>query len=54
MIRQHNAPRTDADFFRAAGDVADQHRRCRAGDTFYIMMLRQPIAVIAPLLGAVR
>ena len=35
------------DLDRIAGDVADQHRRCRAGDAVHVVMLRDPVALVA-------
>jgi len=47
IVRQHDAAGADADRRRAAGDVADQHRRRRARDAGHVVMLGEPVARVA-------
>ena len=51
MVRQHDAAGTDADRLGAFGHVADNDGGRRAGDTDHVVVLRQPVAAIAPGLG---
>ena len=48
MVRQHDAAGADANRRRAAGDMRDDNRRRRARDRRHVVMLGQPVAVIAP------
>ena len=54
MIGQHDAARTDPDRLRAAGNMSNDHRGGRARDAGHVVMLGQPVAVIAPALGVLR
>ena len=51
VVGQHDAAGADADRRRAAGHVADDHRRRRAGDGRHVVVLGQPVALVAPALG---
>ena len=51
MVRQHDAPCPDPDRPCATGDVRDDDGRCRTRDPLHIVMLRDPEALVAPLLG---
>ncbi len=51
VVRQHDPARTDADFTRSLRDVADRHRSGGAGDPNHVVMLGEPIAMVAPALG---
>ena len=48
MIGQHDAAGADADGLGAARDMADHHAGGGAGDAGHVVMLRHPIAAIAP------
>ncbi len=50
MVREHNAPRSDANGRRFAGDMTDDHGRCRACDGGGAMMLGKPEAFEAEFL----
>src|SRR5688572_196619 len=54
MVRQHHAAGADADRRGAAGDVADQHRRRRARDAGHVVVLGEPVAAVAEVLGMAR
>src|SRR5690606_3936897 len=51
VVRQHDAAGTDPDGARAVGDMADDDRRGGAGDPFHVVVLGDPYAAVAPLLG---
>src|SRR6267143_1424501 len=51
VIREHNAASADADRCRPRRDMRDDDGRCRAGDSWHVVMLREPIAVNAETLG---
>ena len=54
VVGQHDAAGADPDRRRAAGHMGDDDRRRRAGDAGHVVMLGQPVAVIAPALGVLR
>jgi hypothetical protein len=54
VVRQHDAAGTDAQRGGGAGDMADQHRRGRAGDAGHVMMFRQPKPRVAQPLHQAR
>ena len=45
MIGQHDAARANAHGFGGPRYVANQHRRGRAGNTWHVVMLGQPVAL---------
>ncbi len=51
VIRQHDAARADANVFCNGGNVADHHFGHGAGDQRRIVMLGQPVARVAQLIG---
>ena len=50
MVGQHDAPGHHQDGFRALGNMADYNRGRRAGDALHVVVIGDPIAVIAGLL----
>jgi hypothetical protein len=50
VIRQHDPAGADAYGLGPGGDVADHHRRRRAGNARHAVMLGQPVAPVAPFL----
>ncbi|CAM2186954.1 hypothetical protein PSAC2689_70068 [Paraburkholderia sacchari] len=51
VIGQHDAARPDADRPRAARHMADHDRGGGAGDAGHVVVLGEPVAVVAPALG---
>ena len=51
MVGQHHPASPHADGGGSARDVADDHCRGGAGDAAHVVVLRHPIAHIAPTLG---
>ena len=51
MVRQHHAAGADADALGAAGHVANDDRRRRAGDTGHVVVLGDPKALKAQAFG---
>jgi hypothetical protein len=51
VVRQHDPACADADGGSTARDMADQHRGRGAGDAWHVVVLGQPVAVIAQGLG---
>src|SRR5580704_7801408 len=49
MIRQHDAARSYADRLRPRRHMPDHDRGRRARDPRHVVVLRQPVAVVAPL-----
>src|ERR1700740_2197857 len=47
MIRQHDAPGTNADSRSRICDVTDQNRSCRTGDPSNIVVFREPESLVA-------
>lgn len=47
MVRQHDAAGTDADLFRARGDMLDDEGGGGAGDAAHAVMLGEPEALVA-------
>ena len=54
VIRQHDAAGADANGFGAAGDVCDDDGRGGAGDARHVVVLGEPVTVVAPSLGVLR
>ena len=54
MVRQHDAARADPHGLRAAGHMADDDARGRAGDADHVVMLGEPVAIVAPSLRVLR
>ena len=54
MVGQHDPAGADADRSRCRRDMADHHRRRRAGDPRHAVMFRAPIAAIAKRFGMPR
>src|SRR5436305_1178157 len=53
VVGQHDPARADADALGGVGDVPDQHGRRRAGDPRHVVVLGEPVAVVAqPFRGA--
>ena len=51
VVGQHDAARADAHRLGEARHMADQHRGRGGGDALHVVMLGQPVAVIAERLG---
>lgn len=51
VVRQHHAAGAQAQRGGIGGEIANQYRRRGAGDAGHIVMFRQPVAVVAALLG---
>ena len=51
MVRQHDAPCPHPDRACATSDIRDDNGRCRTCDPLHVVMLRDPDALVAPLLG---
>jgi hypothetical protein len=51
VIREHDASRSNANARGARRDVSDHHRRRRTRDAWHVVMLGEPEAVVAQLLG---
>jgi hypothetical protein len=51
MVGQHHAAGTQMQSGGIGGEIANQHRGRRAGNADHIMVLRQPVAVIAARFG---
>ena len=51
MVRKHDAAGPDPDGRRPLGEMGEHNRRRGAGDARHIVMLGDPDAPIAPLLG---
>ena len=51
VVREHDASRTDPDRPRRRREVGDQHRGRRAGDGWHVVVLGDPEAVEAELVG---
>jgi hypothetical protein len=54
VVRQHDAARSDADGFGAAGDIADHHRGRGAGDAGHVVMFCKPESLVIPAFGVSR
>jgi hypothetical protein len=50
VVRQHDATRTDAHALCRRGHMTDDDRRRRAGDAGHVVVLGEPVAVIAQTL----
>ncbi len=51
MIGQHDAAGAHPQGFGLAGNVADQHRRCRTADAFHVVVFGQPEAAKVQAFG---
>lgn len=51
VVGQHDAAGAHTDGLGAAGDMADQYGGGGAGDARHVVVLGQPVALIAPALG---
>ena len=51
VVGQHHAARADPDPRRRRGDQPDQHRRVGRGHRRHVVVLGQPVAVVAQLVG---
>ncbi|MNL31902.1 hypothetical protein D3C87_1537180 [compost metagenome] len=49
MVWQHHTARAEMQRRGIGGKIANQHRRCGAGNAHHIMVFRQPVAMIAAL-----
>ena len=54
MVGQHNAPCPHTDRLGLGCNMPHHHRRRRTGDAGHIVMLGQPVAMIAPAFGLLR
>lgn len=54
VVRQHDAASADANLARATRNVANHHRGGRASDPGHAVVLRYPIAAVAPALHVLR
>ena len=54
MVRQHHPAGADADGFRAAGDVADHDGGRGTRDAGHVVMLGEPVALVAECFGVLR
>ena len=54
VVRQHDPARADADRLGAARDMADHDRGRRARDPDHVVVLRQPVAPVAPAFRVLR
>ncbi|MNG97362.1 hypothetical protein D3C79_564730 [compost metagenome] len=51
VVRQHDAAGPQPQGAGGAGQMADEHRGGGTGDPRHVVVLRQPVAVVAPALG---
>ena len=51
VVGQHDAARADADRRGSRRDMGDDHRGRRAGDARHVVMLGEPVALVAEALG---
>jgi hypothetical protein len=54
VVRQHDAARSDAHGPGATGHMGDHHARCRTRDADHVVVLGQPVAIVAPPFGVLR
>jgi hypothetical protein len=52
MVRQHHAAGADPDARRACGGGGDQHGRGGRRDSRHVVVLREPVAAVAQIIGA--
>ncbi len=47
VVRQHDPAGAEAQRFGVSGEIANQHRRCGAGDAGHVVVFGQPVAMKA-------